>query len=196
MTMQKESKASSKVFSSGTRHEAAGRNVSRISRHDALEAMLLQMRDQELTRLEGLARSETRHDALSLPDDLDNARSQEDLDLHISLIDLAESRLRDAMSALARLEQGEFGICPECGDEISFERLRAVPMAARCVDCQQALEGSARSRMTRDSNSISMPALFDAYQSEPRGSEPGEPDGAPAAVPERASRRRGSSARQ
>ncbi len=194
--MHKQSKAASQVFSSGTRHEAAGRNVSRISRRDALQAMLVQMRDQELARLDELARTETRHDALALPDDLDNARSQEDLDLHISLIDLAESRLRDAMSALARLEQGEFGICPECGDEISFERLRAVPMAARCVDCQQALEGPTRSRMTRNSNSISVPALFDAYQSEPRILEPGDQDGAPVAPPERVPRRRGPSARQ
>lgn len=194
--MHKESKASSQVFSSGTRHEAAGRNVSRISRRDALQAMLLQMRDQELARLDELARSETRHTVLLSPDNLDNARSQEDLDLHISLIDLAESRLRDAMSALARLDQGEFGICPECGDEISFERLRAVPMAARCVDCQQALEGSARSRMTRGSNSISVPALFDAYQSEPRSSEPSDQDGAPVAAPERVARRRGPSARR
>lgn len=194
--MHKQSKASSQVFSSGTRHEAAGRNVSRVSRRDALQAMLVQMRDQELARLDELARTETRHDALALPDDLDNARSQEDLDMHISLIDLAESRLRDAMSALARLEQGEFGICPECGDEISFERLRAVPMAARCVDCQQALEGSARPRMTRNSNSISVPALFDAYQSEPRIHKAGDQDGAPVAPPERVSRRRGPSARQ
>jgi DnaK suppressor protein len=194
--MHKESKASTGVFNSGTRHEAAGRNVSRISRREALHTMLLQMRDQELARLDELARTETRHETLLSPDDLDNARSQEDLDVHISLIDLAESRLRAAMSALARLEQGEFGICPECGDEISFERLRAVPMAARCVDCQQALEGSARSRMIRGSNSISVPALFDAYQSEPRSSEPGEPDGAPVPAPERVVRRRGPSARR
>lgn len=194
--MHTKSKSASQVFSSGTRHEASRRNVSRVSRRDALEAMLLQMRDQELARLEELARTETRHDALALPDDLDNARSQEDLDVHISLIDLAESRLRAAMDALARLEQGEFGICPECGDEISFERLRAVPMAARCIDCQQALEGSARSRMTRGSNSISVPALFDAYQSEPRSSEPGAEDGAPIAPPERVARRRGASARR
>jgi DnaK suppressor protein len=194
--MHKESKASTGVFNSGTRHEAAGRNVSRISRREALHTMLLQMRDQELARLDELARTETRHETLLSPDDLDNARSQEDLDVHISLIDLAESRLRAAMSALARLEQGEFGICPECGDEISFERLRAVPMAARCVDCQQALEGSARSRMIRGSNSISVPALFDAYQSEPRILEPGDQDGASVAPPERVARRRGPSARQ
>lgn len=194
--MHTESKASSQVFSTGTRREAARRNVSRMSRRDALEAMLLQMRDQELARLEQLARTEVRHDTLLSPDDLDNARNQEDLDMHISLIDLAESRLRAAMSALMRLEQGEFGICPECGDEISFERLRAVPMAARCVDCQQALEESARSRKTHGSNSISMPALFDAYQSEPRGAEAGEPDSAPVAAPERVARRRGASTRR
>ncbi|MHB8383467.1 MAG: TraR/DksA family transcriptional regulator [Candidatus Binataceae bacterium] len=194
--MHTESKTSSHVYSSGTRHEAARRNVARVPRRDALKAMLIQMRDQELARLDELARTENRHDTMLSPDDLDNARSQEDLDVHISLIDLAESRLRAAVSALTRLEQGEFGICPECGDEISFERLRAVPMASRCVDCQQALEGSARSRMMRGATMVEVPALFDAYQAEPRSSEAGEQDGAPVPAPERVARRRGPSARR
>jgi DnaK suppressor protein len=193
--MHKESKATPQVFISGTRHEAAARNVSRVSRRDALKTMLVQMRDQELARLDELARTETRHDALLSADELDNARSQEDLDLHISLIDLAESRLSAAISALERLEQNDFGVCSECGDEIAFERLRAVPMAARCVDCQRSLEISTHARMMRSSNTIAAPALFDAYQSEPRSSDSGEQDGVPAPAPERAGRRRRQSAR-
>jgi len=86
-------------------------------------------------------------------------------------------------------------MCSECGDEISFERLRAVPMAARCVDCQHALEVSTHARMMRSANTGAAPALFDAYQTETRSSEPGEQDGAPAPAPERAGRRRRQSAR-
>ncbi|MGH7246715.1 MAG: TraR/DksA family transcriptional regulator, partial [Pseudomonadota bacterium] len=194
--MQKESKATPHGFSAGTRHEAAARNVSRVSRRDALRTMLRQMRDQELSRLDEFARSETRHDAILSADEFDNARSQEDLDLKISLIDLAESRLNSATKALERLEQNDFGICSGCGDEISFERLRAVPMAARCVDCQQALEGSARSRRMRGANPLQEPTLFDAYQGESRGAEASEQDGAPVPAPERTGRRGRPSARQ
>jgi DnaK suppressor protein len=193
--MHKESNATPHVFSLGTRREASGRNVSRLSRRDALKAILLRMRDQELARLEDLARTETRHDAFSSADELDNARTQEDLDLHISLIDLAESRLNSAMNALDRLEQNEFGICEECGDEIAFERLRAVPMAARCIDCQQKFEVSTHARMMRSANTVPLPALFDAYQVESRSSEPAEQDGPPILAPERRGRRRRQSAR-
>ena len=42
--------------------------------------------------------------------------------------------------ALTRLEEGTFGNCFECGDEISERRLRALPFAARCKDCEEARE--------------------------------------------------------
>ncbi len=37
--------------------------------------------------------------------------------------------------ALARIEEGEFGYCEDCGDEIAAGRLRLDPSATRCVDC-------------------------------------------------------------
>jgi DnaK suppressor protein len=42
--------------------------------------------------------------------------------------------------ALERLEQGEYGICEECEEQIPFKRLYAVPWAACCVPCQEHLE--------------------------------------------------------
>lgn len=38
-------------------------------------------------------------------------------------------------AALARMEEGEFGYCEECGEEIAKGRLRLDPAAARCVEC-------------------------------------------------------------
>jgi len=195
--MRNHSKVTTQVFHSGSRHEPSMRNVSHVSRRDSLRSMLIEMRDQEIARLDELARTETRTtDALLMADDLDNARSQEDLDLHISLIDLAEARLNSALDALERLERNEFGVCSECGDEISFERLRAVPMAARCVECQQKFELSTHTRMMRSPNMISAPALFDAYQTESRSPDPAEQDGPAIPAPDRTARRRRHSARQ
>jgi hypothetical protein len=39
--------------------------------------------------------------------------------------------------ALNLLEQGRYGVCSECGDDIPLERLKALPFAAYCVDCQR-----------------------------------------------------------
>ena len=60
--------------------------------------------------------------------------------------------------ALARLEGGRYGFCYECGEEISEARLRALPFAVRCKDCEEARENAVnRERMLsqrRGSNSL------------------------------------------
>lgn len=45
-------------------------------------------------------------------------------------------RAADAAAALERMRNGEFGVCVDCGDEISTARLAAKPEAALCSDCQ------------------------------------------------------------
>ena len=53
----------------------------------------------------------------------------------------AERRLlRQVEGALERLEQGEYGICDHCRDPIGAKRLKAVPWARYCVDCQEKEE--------------------------------------------------------
>jgi RNA polymerase-binding transcription factor DksA len=50
------------------------------------------------------------------------------------------SELRALEAARARLADGSYGICAECGGDIGFARLRANPAAVRCVDCQRVYE--------------------------------------------------------
>jgi RNA polymerase-binding protein DksA len=57
-------------------------------------------------------------------------------DLSLGVIDRHIRELRDIEATRARLRQGRFGICIDCGDEIAFERLKAYPTAKRCVRCQ------------------------------------------------------------
>ena len=45
--------------------------------------------------------------------------------------------------ALSRLEEGVYGNCFECGEEIAEPRLRALPFAVRCKDCEEAREAAA-----------------------------------------------------
>jgi RNA polymerase-binding protein DksA len=49
-------------------------------------------------------------------------------------------RLQSIEAALARLENGRFGICAGCGAKISEERLNAIPYAVLCIDCQASSE--------------------------------------------------------
>jgi DnaK suppressor protein len=70
-------------------------------------------------------------------DELDTARALSDVETHASLIERAEKRLLAMDFALNLLERGRYGICSECGDDIPLERLKVLPFAAYCVDCQR-----------------------------------------------------------
>lgn len=50
-----------------------------------------------------------------------------------------QQEIGDALLRLRR-EDGRFGACTACGADIPFDRLRAQPMAARCVGCQERAE--------------------------------------------------------
>lgn len=61
--------------------------------------------------------------------DLDNAEVSRDV-----------GELRAIEAAFARLADGSYGTCQDCGSDIAYERLRAQPTATRCVQCQQVHE--------------------------------------------------------
>jgi DnaK suppressor protein len=83
-------------------------------------------------------RHEQEEEALSPPaDEMDAARSMADLETHASLIERAEERLKGIDFAFNRMNEGRYGICAQCGDEIALERLVVLPFAAYCLDCQQ-----------------------------------------------------------
>jgi RNA polymerase-binding transcription factor len=61
-------------------------------------------------------------------------------DIEFALIQMKAETLHKIEEALRRLEENTFGYCFECGDEISERRLRALPFALRCKDCEEARE--------------------------------------------------------
>jgi len=61
-------------------------------------------------------------------------------DIEFALIQMKSETLHKIGEALNRLEEGTFGYCFECGDEISERRLRALPFAVRCKDCEEERE--------------------------------------------------------
>src|SRR3954454_18278251 len=61
-------------------------------------------------------------------------------DLEFALIQMKSETLNKIDDAIARLEQGDYGYCFECGEEIAEKRLRALPFAVRCKDCEERRE--------------------------------------------------------
>ncbi len=61
-------------------------------------------------------------------------------DIEIALMQMKSETLNRVNEALGRLEAGSYGFCYECGDEISEPRLRALPFALRCKDCEEERE--------------------------------------------------------
>ena len=88
------------------------------------------------------------HDDAALP----NRREETDDDaaadtatrMDIAAVARDAEELAKLEGALQRLTEGEYGICSECGDAITRERLFANPAATRCADCQQFAERTAR----------------------------------------------------
>jgi DnaK suppressor protein len=61
-------------------------------------------------------------------------------DIEFALIQMKAETLNKVNDALARLDNGDYGNCFECGEEIAEKRLRALPFAVRCKDCEEARE--------------------------------------------------------
>src|SRR3569832_1880731 len=61
-------------------------------------------------------------------------------DINLTLLDRHIDGMRDIEAALQRIRNGEYGICIDCGDAVTFPRLMAYPTAKRCIVCQEQRE--------------------------------------------------------
>jgi DnaK suppressor protein len=79
-------------------------------------------------------------------------------EIQFALIQMKAETLKKIDTALRRLEEGAYGHCFECGNEIAKARLLALPFAVRCKDCEEARETANQRERTlserRDSTSL------------------------------------------
>jgi DnaK suppressor protein len=114
------------------------------SRYADLRQILEDRRREIVTEVQGKIRDvRAEGNASKVTDVLDAGESSEaDIqdDIEFALIQMKAETLQKINEALARLEEGKYGYCFECGDEIAEQRLRALPFAVRCKDCEEARE--------------------------------------------------------
>ena len=109
-------------------------------RRDALRKMLLDRRNEVLKEIEELIShrlSDDTHNRVdSVPDVGDLALLDSERGRDISILEMRNKMRQNIDEALIRLDEGSYGVCSDCGVEISEKRLKAVPFARRCVACQ------------------------------------------------------------
>ena len=131
------------------------------SRYNELRQMLEDRRRELMADVQGRIR-DVRADGSKDREVLDQGESSEvDIqeDIEFALIQMKSETLNKINEALRRLEETTYGNCFECGDEIAHARLRALPFAVRCKDCEEAKE-TAEQRERQMSQRRGSSALF------------------------------------
>ena len=104
----------------------------------------------ELTRLQGSLRAVVTENRTaentSLTDISVHAAETLNTEIQVTLLDHRTQQVVQIQDALARLAGGRYGFCEECDAFIGLPRLRALPFAQRCRDCQ----GQAERRASRE----------------------------------------------
>jgi DnaK suppressor protein len=134
--------------------------VARARRLEDFRA-ILESRRAELSQDVEVRIRDVRSEGIGDRDVLDAAESSEihiQDDIGFALIQLKAETLKKINTALRRIDEGDYGDCFECGGEIAEARLRALPFAVRCRDCEAIHETTDRRERLTASRSSS--ALF------------------------------------
>lgn len=73
-------------------------------------------------------------------DPADRATAESDRAFTLRLRDRERRLIRKIQAALQRLDDGVYGICEECGEDISLARLKARPVTRLCINCKARQE--------------------------------------------------------
>jgi DnaK suppressor protein len=74
------------------------------------------------------------------PDPTDRASWESDRNFLLRIRERERKLITKIREALVRIEEGTFGICERCGEEISEQRLEARPVTTLCINCKQEQE--------------------------------------------------------
>src|SRR3989338_1770998 len=95
--------------------------------------LLEERRREILDQAESTKEKGMNFDPDDLPDEVDLAASEADQSMNLRLRDRERVLLRKVDKALQKIEEGEYGICESCGEEIGVKRLTARPVTDLCI---------------------------------------------------------------
>jgi DnaK suppressor protein len=129
------------------------KKVAHRERHAVLKEMLEDRRRDIHDRLRTL------RETLPVQAEVKDAEEQsvEDFaqDVELALMEMKSETLSQIDEAIRRLEKGEYGSCAHCGREIAEARLKALPFATLCLECQENEEEARATVRTQEARSMS-----------------------------------------
>ncbi len=103
-------------------------------------SLLLDMRKKLISEISGSRILESLNASSEIGDLIDQAGGERDREVSLLLTDRDKEKLFAIDEALEKLKEGSYGICEECEDKIGQGRLKVMPLAKYCVNCQSKIE--------------------------------------------------------
>ena len=107
--------------------------------------MLEESRDALIQSARKTLSEESNFDTDDLPDEIDLASSEYSQSMVFRLRDREKFLLKKIEKALARIDDGTFGVCERCEEDISIKRLEARPVTTLCIRCKEEQEKKEKS---------------------------------------------------
>jgi DnaK suppressor protein len=104
------------------------------------EKLLLEQREQLQGNQKKALTGDVHVDPDDFPDEIDTASSEVNLQFTGRLREREQGLLAKIDAALAKIEEGSFGKCVSCGEDIGVKRLKARPVAELCIECKSEQE--------------------------------------------------------
>ncbi len=82
----------------------------------------------------------------NFPDPTDRAAMESDRNFLLRIRDRERKLISKIREALNRIDEGTYGICESCGEDISEQRLKARPVTTLCIDCKKRQEANEKAR--------------------------------------------------
>jgi DnaK suppressor protein len=105
-----------------------------------IKEMLLKKRGDLVQEIARRSKASTESSAQDIGDILDSVSEERTRELDLILTDREKRKLAQIDDAIDRIEEGTYGLCEECGIKIPKARLKVLPFAIYCVECQEKNE--------------------------------------------------------
>ena len=105
-----------------------------------IKEMLLKKREDLVLEISRRSKASTESSVQDIGDILDSVSEERTRELDLILTDREKRKLAQIDDAIDRIEENTYGLCEECGVKIPKARLKVLPFAIFCVECQEKNE--------------------------------------------------------
>ena len=119
-----------------------------------IKEMLLKKREDLVLEISRRSKASTESAAQDIGDILDSVSEERTRELDLILTDREKRKLAQIDDAIDRIEENTYGLCEECGVKIPKARLKVLPFAIYCVECQEKNEREEKYTREESENGI------------------------------------------